>query len=83
MVSDAILDCSRRGDIILDSFLGSGTSVIAAEKVGRRCFGLELDSKYVDVTVRRWQAFTGKAAIHSPSGRTFAQAEQEVMNAEL
>lgn len=83
MVADAILDCTKRGDIVIDSFLGSGTSLIAAEKVGRRCFGLELAPKYVDVAVRRWEAFTGKAAVHAHSGLTFAQAEQEVVNAQL
>jgi len=77
LVADAILDCSERGDIILDSFLGSGTTVIAAERTGRVCYGLELDPKYVDVTVRRWQAFTGKTAVHVPSGRTFCQLEEE------
>ena len=61
MVADAILDCSARGDIVLDAFLGSGTTVIAAERTGRRCFGLELDAGYVDTIVRRWQALTGAA----------------------
>ena len=59
MVADAILDCSARGDIVLDAFLGSGTTLIAAERTGRRCYGLELDPAYVDTTVRRWQALTG------------------------
>ena len=59
LVVDAILDCSARGDIVIDSFLGSGTSVIAAERTGRRCYGLELDPTYVDAIVRRWQRFTG------------------------
>src|SRR5215469_15521973 len=51
MVADAILDCSARCDIVLDAFLGSGTTVIAAERAGRRGFGLELDPRYVDTTV--------------------------------
>ena len=55
MVADAILDCSARGDIVLDAFLGSGTTLIAAERTGRRCCGLELDPAYVDTIVRRWQ----------------------------
>jgi DNA modification methylase len=71
MVADAILDCSARGDIVLDSFLGSGTTVIAAERTGRRCFGLELDPAYVDTIVRRWQALTGENAHHAASGRSF------------
>jgi hypothetical protein len=71
MVADAILDCSARGDVVLDSFLGSGTSIIAAERTGRRCYGLELDPAYVDTTVRRWQVQTGGSARHAMSGRSF------------
>jgi DNA modification methylase len=71
MVEDAILDCSARGDIVLDAFLGSGTTVIAAERIGRRCYGLDLDSAYVDTTIRRWQALTGESAHHAVSGRSF------------
>jgi len=71
MVADAILDCSARGDIVLDGFLGSGTTVIAAERTGRRCYGLELDPAYVDTAVRRWQALTGGSAHHSINGRSF------------
>jgi DNA modification methylase len=71
LVADAIRDCSRRGDIILDPFLGSGTTIIAAERVGRRGFGLEIDPRYADVTIRRWQAFTKRDAILEASGQTF------------
>jgi DNA modification methylase len=71
MVADAILDCSARGDIVLDGFLGSGTTVIAAERTGRRCYGIELDPAYVDTIVRRWQALTGGSARHAVSGRSF------------
>ena len=71
MVADAILDCSARGDIVLDAFLGSGTTLIAAERTGRRCYGLELDPAYVDTIVRRWQALTGGSARHAASGRSF------------
>jgi DNA modification methylase len=56
---------------VLDGFLGSGTTVIAAERTGRRCYGLELDAAYVDTTVRRWQALTGGSARHAGSGRSF------------
>ena len=62
MVADAILDGSARGDIVLDAFLGSGTTVIAAERTGRRCWGLELDPGYVDTAIRRWQTLTGDQA---------------------
>jgi len=71
LVADAIMDCTARGDIVLDSFLGSGTTVIAAERTGRRCYGLEIDPIYVDTVVRRWQAYTGDAAVHSSTGQTF------------
>ena len=71
MVADAILDCSARGEIVLDSFLGSGTTLIAAERTGRRCYGLELDPAYVDTIVRRWQALTGGSARHAASGHSF------------
>jgi len=77
MVADAILDCSARGEIVLDPFLGSGTTVIAAERTGRRCCGIELDPVYVDTIVRRWQAFTGQSAVHGISGRKFAELEEE------
>ncbi len=77
LVADAIMDCSRRGDIVLDSFLGSGTTVVAAERTGRVCFGIELDPAYVDTGIRRWQAFTGLTAMHEASGRSFADMERE------
>ena len=71
MVADAILDCSARGDVVLDPFLGSGTTLIAAERVGRRCYGMEIDPLYVDTIIRRWQAFTGDKAIHAVTGKRF------------
>ncbi len=73
LVADAILDCSRRGDLVLDPFLGSGTTLMAAERVGRRCCGLEIDTQFADVTIRRWQTCTGDQAVHAPSGRTFRE----------
>jgi DNA modification methylase len=78
MVADAILDCSSRNDIVLDPFLGSGTTVIAAERTGRVCYGMEIEPCYVDAIVRRWQAFTARAAVHEKSGRSFSELEQEV-----
>jgi DNA modification methylase len=80
LVADAILDCSARADIVLDSFLGSGTTVIACERTGRICYGMELSPIYVDTVVRRWQAFTGKSAIHATSGRSFNEIEEEAAN---
>jgi DNA modification methylase len=77
LVADAMLDCTRRGEIVLDAFLGSGTSVIAAERVGRCCYGLELDPVYVDTTVRRWQAYTGDDAHHDSTGKSFNKLAAE------
>ena len=77
MVADAIMDATARRDIVLDGFLGSGTTLIAAERTGRRCFGLELDPLYVDTIVRRWQEFTKNDARHAVSGRSFADIEAE------
>lgn len=71
LVADAIFDCSVRGEIVLDPFLGSGTTLIAAERTGRRCFGVELDPLYSDTIVRRWQAYTNQQAIHAGTGRSF------------
>ena len=81
LVADAILDCSSRGDIVLDPFLGSGTTVIAAERTGRICYGIAMDPAYVDTAVRRWQRFTGMRAVHGESGRSFDDLEKEATNA--
>lgn len=75
LVADAILDASRRGEIVLDAFLRSGTSIIAAERTGRICYGLELDPAYVDVAIRRWGAYTGGEAVHADSGQRFGERE--------
>ena len=68
---------STAGDAIYDPFLGSGTTLIAAEQCERICYGLEIDPRYVDVIVRRWQAFTGKNAVLSDTGQSFEQLERE------
>jgi hypothetical protein len=78
LVADAILDSSARGDIVLDAFLGSGTTIIAAERTGRRCCALELDPGYVDTAVRRWQSLTGDQARHAITGRSFDDLADEV-----
>ena len=79
LVADAILDCSARSDIVLDGFLGSGTTVIAAERTGRRCYGTELDPGYVDTILRRWQKLTGNTARHAETGRSFDDLAAEVV----
>jgi hypothetical protein len=68
---------SRPGQTIYDPFLGTGTTLIAAEMTGRLCCGLELNPAYVDVIVRRWQAFTGRAARHQPSGKSFDERPEK------
>jgi DNA modification methylase len=77
LVADAILDASARSDIVLDPFLGSGTTLIAAHRVGRRARGIELDPAYIDVAIRRWQRETGEQAVHADSGRTFDEIVKE------
>jgi DNA modification methylase len=71
MLEDALLDMTHRGDIVIDPFLGSGSTLIAAEKAGRICRGVELDPLYVDVSIRRFQAVTGRAAVLVETGETF------------
>src|SRR5262245_45735658 len=73
LVMDVIRDCSRRNDIILDQFGGSGTTLIAAERVGRRARLIEIDGHYVDLTIRRWQAIVKRAATRVSDGRPFDQ----------
>jgi DNA modification methylase len=73
LVADALLDCTRLGGLVLDSFLGSGSTLIAAERTRRICCGIELDPLYVDTAIRRWQRYTGGAAIHAESGKQFGE----------
>jgi DNA modification methylase len=56
---------------VLDPFLGSGSTLIAAERIGRLCYGIELDPLYVDAAIRRWQHFTGESAVHAAAGKRF------------
>jgi DNA modification methylase len=76
LVSDAILDSTKRNDIVLDPYIGSGTTILAAERTGRRCFGIEIDPLYVDTAVDRWQRLTGQQA-QNAQGQTFAQVKLE------
>jgi len=73
LVADALLDCTRPGGLVLDSFLGSGSTLIAAERTGRVCYGIELDPLYVDTAIRRWHRLTGSTAIHAESGKKFEE----------
>jgi DNA modification methylase len=79
MVADAILDCSAKGEIVLDSFLGAGSTLLAAERTRRICYGMEIDGRYLDVAIRRWQRLTGEHAVHAESGVRFgARSPREV-----
>jgi DNA modification methylase len=72
MLEDALIDLTNRGDIVLDPFLGSGSTLMAAERTGRICCGIELDPLYIDVIIRRYEAATGKASIFVETGEPFA-----------
>jgi DNA modification methylase len=76
LVADAIRDCSKRVGLVLDPFAGSGTTLIAAEKTGRRAAAMELDPLYIDTAIRRWQSLTGEPAIHAQTGIRFADLER-------
>jgi DNA modification methylase len=71
LIADALLDCSARGEIVLDAFLGSGSTLIAAERIGRICHGIEIDPLYVDVAIQRWQQLTGESAVNSKTRMTY------------
>lgn len=77
MLKDAILDVSKRGDIILDSFLGSGSTLIAAEQTGRICFGLEYEPMYVDTVIRRYREIFGQDAILESTGKFYSELLKE------
>jgi DNA modification methylase len=72
-----ILNHTKRGEMVYEPFLGSGTTLAAAELTERVCLGLELDPKYIDVVVARWQSLTGKKAKLDGDGRTFEEIAQE------
>ena len=71
LIADAIRDCSRRGEIVLDGFGGSGSTLIAAEKTGRRARLIEYDPLYCDTIIRRWETVTGKRAVLVATGQWF------------
>jgi DNA modification methylase len=76
LVADALLDCTARGDVVLDQFAGSGTTILAAEKVGRIAYCLEYEPRYVDVAIMRWQQLTKLEATLGGDGRTFEEIGQ-------
>jgi DNA modification methylase len=71
LIADAMRDCSRRGSIIVDAFAGSGSTIMAAQQIGRRAFCMEIDPRYVDVAILRWQRLTQKDAVLESTGDTF------------
>jgi DNA modification methylase len=81
LVADTILDCSNRGDLILDPFSGSGTTLIAAHKTGRRGAAIEIDPLYCDTTLRRLMAASGLDAVRD-DGRRFIDLEAELAEGE-
>jgi DNA modification methylase len=80
LIADAIQDCSRRGDLILDPFCGSGTILLAAERTGRAARAIEIDPLYCDLAIRRWQSRTGQSAVHVDSGASFTDRENEILH---
>lgn len=72
LVADAIRDVTRTGEIVLDAFMGSGTTILAAERTKRCAYGVEIEPAYIDVAIRRWSAMTGAEAVLAETGETFA-----------
>jgi DNA modification methylase len=72
MLEDALIDLTNRGEIVLDPFLGSGSTLIAAENSGRVCYGVELDPLFIDVVIRRYEAVTRTTAVLADTGEPFA-----------
>lgn len=84
LIADVMLDCTHTDAIVLDPFVGSGTAIIAAHEVGRHAYGIELDPKFVDLAVRRWEQATGEIARLSETGETFAEvSERRLQLAEI
>jgi hypothetical protein len=81
LLADIMRDTTNRGGVVLDSFLGSGSTLAAAEEIGRTCIGIDLDPRYVDVSILRWQKLTGLDAIHVQSGETFNARAQRLLPA--
>ncbi|WP_172842522.1 DNA modification methylase [Bradyrhizobium erythrophlei] len=81
MISDVLRDVTKRGDVVLDTFLGSGSTLMAAQETGRVCCGVELDPLYVDVTIHRWQNATGRDAVMAETGERFNDVAQRLLAA--
>jgi DNA modification methylase len=77
LLAEAIRDVTNRGDIVLDCFSGSGSTIIAAAKTGRRCYAIELDPHYVEVAIKRWENWSGQKARHAETGLTLEELRVE------
>jgi DNA modification methylase len=71
MIVDVMRDCTKQSAVILDAFCGSGSTIIAAEQIGRRAYCIEIDPQYAEIAILRWQAITGKDAVLETTGQTF------------
>ena len=80
LLEDALIDVTNRGDIVIDCFAGSGSTLVAAEATGRRCRAIEFDGPYCDVIIRRWSAMSGQEAVLEATGETFAEVEARRSN---
>ena len=82
LLEDALIDVTNRGDIVVDCFAGSGSTLVAAEATGRFCRAIEFDGPYCDVIIRRWSAMTGQEAVLEATGETFAEVGARRSNEE-
>jgi len=77
LIENAIINSSKSGHLVIDMFLGSGSTMIACEKTNRKCYGMELDEKYCEVIIKRWEQYTGKKATLESTGQTYEELKQE------
>jgi DNA modification methylase len=77
LIADILLDCTSIGDWVLDPFLGSGTTCLAAEQTKRKCLGIELEPRFVDVALQRLKTRSNLDAVHLQSGKSYAEIQQE------
>jgi len=76
LVADAIRDVTHPGEVVIDAFMGSGTTILAAERIKRTAYGMDIEPKYIDVAVRRWEGMTGRKAVLAETGETLAEVAE-------